>query len=1109
MRKAFCLKLPALLGLLMLGCLSHAQIDVSAGLPCHPDSLVSYVGGFTGISVDKPQHAKGAFDRALACYQADQAFPLDVLFDLGTAHINSQRQLDSIRFGKLMAVARTVPYRRGYYQLRYQELKRRDVSAKVHQQAYAALMDSMAMEAHPAPLVSALIEWRLLQAYAKNRQEEATWPSLQRALRWHEASGNVAYALVKGRSFVERLSIEPEYCTIADRLLDTLEVYAASVLPDELPAFYGTRGYIAYTCQGRDTALALFEQGASACLDQLSTGYVCADCIFPVANHLLLNVLQRKSWWEAGPYLDAMATYLNVGDFQYQGAYLFLQGCYHVAMGKYTEAHVFLDRADALFKRIYGPGNSYEGNIRSQRILAYDRQGKTMECLRLSRTAADLAASDRDYRNVNRTWANMAIVYTNHGWYDSALALYSTDRFDFAKLPNNAFHHALALNRNGQFAESNAVLNRPWAVPTIRNERIKHAILKADNALQSGRSDVFRINLQEAQQLLDASGLPGIPQEGALDVLALEAKVALNILSASPSEGKADAAQALMKVLQEWQAHLTKLERLGQNPQSLQSAYAALKAVQLAVLNQDGLDEAQRLEVLMNANAHIRSRTLKQRLRQSARMTLAERQTFEGLQARVQVRLQEAQEDTMAWTSMEERGFMSDVERLQAVRDSLMQQVLGGPAETSLWEDHEALLAWCRDQHTQLLSYLVGDSSMYVLYCNQERLTINPLPIEALEDIRRISDALKRAPDEVPQGENMHGQSWFELGALLLPEELKKHNGPLVILPDGPLHQFPMELLGLGNGQQVLDQFDVRYAYHLEPPTHTERAPSKGHSLFVAFAPSYRALMDSLQPADRPFLFAQNKALIRNCVPLANNGVEARELARILKGQALLGDQATEGRLRESLETHNIVLFSGHAFAVPSQAALSGLVLGQGLESKNSAVGTHPVLEASNDDGILHAFEAQFLTPQTELLILSACQTGEGKLVEGEGPMALARYFQASGIPSVLVSLWSIDDASTLELMAAFAEGLKGGMGKAEALANAKRHFRSKHPDAAPYYWAGLVLIGDDAPTHPQGRTVLPFWGWFLLVVGVATGSWLAFGRRGRQDLQPSITEAA
>jgi len=113
-------------------------------------------------------------------------------------------------------------------------------------------------------------------------------------------------------------------------------------------------------------------------------------------------------------------------------------------------------------------------------------------------------------------------------------------------------------------------------------------------------------------------------------------------------------------------------------------------------------------------------------------------------------------------------------------------------------------------------------------------------------------------------------------------------------------------------------------------------------------------------------------------------------------------------------------------------------------------------------DGFLRAHEIYNLKLRAELVVLSACQTGVGKDIRGDGLASLTRGFMYAGAPRVLVSLWDVSDRGTTELMVRFYHGiLKEGMRPAAALRAAQVSLMNDKRWASPYYWASFTLQGE------------------------------------------------
>lgn len=117
------------------------------------------------------------------------------------------------------------------------------------------------------------------------------------------------------------------------------------------------------------------------------------------------------------------------------------------------------------------------------------------------------------------------------------------------------------------------------------------------------------------------------------------------------------------------------------------------------------------------------------------------------------------------------------------------------------------------------------------------------------------------------------------------------------------------------------------------------------------------------------------------------------------------------------------------------------------------------------EDGILSAYEATGLNLHgTELVVLSACETGRGQIANGEGVFGLRRGLHEAGARAVLMSLWSVPDRETQELMTLFYSKWLSGEDKQQALREAEMDLRTKvktrYSEDRPFYWGGFVLVG-------------------------------------------------
>ena len=204
--------------------------------------------------------------------------------------------------------------------------------------------------------------------------------------------------------------------------------------------------------------------------------------------------------------------------------------------------------------------------------------------------------------------------------------------------------------------------------------------------------------------------------------------------------------------------------------------------------------------------------------------------------------------------------------------------------------------------------------------------------------------------------------------------------------------------------------------------------------------------------------------------------VEGISVQKLIGGDLIMSDDATTRAVR-SVRSPKILHIATHAFYFPSEKEITPPSLLPGAEYEdldNPMARSGIVLAGANssstdnlDDGILTALELSSLDlSNTQLVTLSACETGRGDTISGEGVFGLQRALMVAGARSTLLSLWKVDDTATAAFMKQFYEQVMAGSSLVEALTRTQEYFRS-HPIPAwshPYYWAGFQLSGDWRP---------------------------------------------
>lgn len=379
------------------------------------------------------------------------------------------------------------------------------------------------------------------------------------------------------------------------------------------------------------------------------------------------------------------------------------------------------------------------------------------------------------------------------------------------------------------------------------------------------------------------------------------------------------------------------------------------------------------------------------------------------------------------------------------------------------------------DAETVVLSYSLDHKVSLLFGVTRNKFEVYKLPGE--NDINVCTNnLLSLLTDKTkgsPQGYQREARALYE--KLIEPASAllagKKH---LIIVPDGTLQRLPFAVLlkepAKKNGPvdlidlpYLIKDFAISYApsvsiwarLHESVPKYV-KAPKD----FVAFGnPAY--------PEKAQGLFASLLGRA-NPQPLRYSQSEMERIGALFgkNGSVAIyqGAQANENTVKSAgeINQYRFVHFSVHGGINEAFPRLSGLLLSLPTGSKEES-GSLNV-----GDGVLTAEEIMSLHLNAELVSLSACETGLGKLVNGEGLMGLMRAFIYAGTPSVAVSLWNVDDRATADLMEGFYRHLlqdrkqKGrdplNLNKAEAMREAQ--LDAIREGSAPYYWASFVIEG-------------------------------------------------
>lgn len=387
------------------------------------------------------------------------------------------------------------------------------------------------------------------------------------------------------------------------------------------------------------------------------------------------------------------------------------------------------------------------------------------------------------------------------------------------------------------------------------------------------------------------------------------------------------------------------------------------------------------------------------------------------------------------------------------------------------------------DESEGMLEMFVGEVKTYFVFFTNDSVLfyINSSSLAIENDAKQIHQQIKsqwaslNSPQESWEEFTRAAHSLYQ--SLLKPIEEFEYSH-LTIIPDGHLNYIPLDILltelpskdtrDYQSAPYLLKEKSVRYAPSVLYLISTLQKKSKNDKYF-GFAPSYPRMIeisqglasDSLNPLLPVLKFNQD---------------EIKEVSSIFSGISFLGDEATESNFKTKSAQMGILHLAMHTFIDDEKPLHSGFIFSN---------------QDSIEDGILRTSELYTLELNSQLAVLSACNSGFGKMERGEGVMSLARGFSYAGCPSILMSLWECADASTKTIISQFFKTMNEGNSKSESLRLARLDYLKNNsgPTAHPYYWAGLNVIGNDSPIEAGDNTIF-YWilGLFLVFVVVRWG---------------------
>lgn len=360
-----------------------------------------------------------------------------------------------------------------------------------------------------------------------------------------------------------------------------------------------------------------------------------------------------------------------------------------------------------------------------------------------------------------------------------------------------------------------------------------------------------------------------------------------------------------------------------------------------------------------------------------------------------------------------------------------------------------------------ILEYFVGRDFFTVFVVTSQRVEAVSLPI--LEDFNATVEKFFLSIKKI-EVETFLNYSHSLYQNLIAPvKDLLRDKRRLIIIPHSGLYYVPFEALSrkkpssqkFQDADFLIKHFTISYHYSArlwrQAIMNNNENPARDLS-FIGFAPVFADKDDPAPPQSPPLREIVVEGKHFPALPGAEQELQAiMELftAKNKKARSHLHDDASEMRFKSpATKEFSLIHVATHSITEKNNPKLSGLLFAPS-QSKDSA-----------EDGILYSGETYNLDLDAELIVLSSCETGIGKLYRGEGMIGLNRGFLYSGVKNTVFSLWQVEDKTTCRLMTEFYRAILDGKSFPAALRLAKLEMLRDPFTAFPRYWSGFLLVG-------------------------------------------------
>ncbi|HEY8388118.1 MAG TPA: CHAT domain-containing tetratricopeptide repeat protein [Parasegetibacter sp.] len=392
-----------------------------------------------------------------------------------------------------------------------------------------------------------------------------------------------------------------------------------------------------------------------------------------------------------------------------------------------------------------------------------------------------------------------------------------------------------------------------------------------------------------------------------------------------------------------------------------------------------------------------------------------------------------------------------------------------------------------------LIRYLFVNNELLALVADKNTRQLFRLNDSGLEDdLRILSSEWMNVEKTSAALHDLYNKLWGPLQAAIKTNKV-------VIVPDGILFNLSFEMLTpkriqhfreMASGSLLTDYIiSYHYSLFLLDPLYQSRKAEKN---FVGFAPGFLDQQKKKYASVEKDSLAIDKNYL-SLLPLPFTVDLAKYTKSLFGGKIFINEESTKNIFKENAGYHKIIHIGTHAESNNTHPEYSRLIFS-------------PNLNQNADDHSLFLFEIYNCELNSNLTVLTACESGKPSFQDGEGMISLAHAFNYAGSESILTSLWKIDEQSSAIITKYFYHNLRKGMAKDEALRQAKLGYlsESKGRMLAPQYWAGLVILGDAGPVElPEKNTNI----FYLIGVTVLVAGLTMIIRNRRKTVKQKIRQ--